>query len=78
MNRKMVFLMVLVLVVLAFALFNPHSISATGPKQYKVISGDHKGDFEKEVSTALNEGWSCVGGVSAPRGSYSYMQALVK
>ena len=75
MNRKMMFLMVLVLAVLAFALFNPYSISAAGPKQYKIIDGG-KSEVESGVTAALNDGWSLVGGVSA-RGSF-LIQALSK
>ena len=78
MNRKMVFLLVLVLAVLAFALFNPHSISAAGPKQYKVITVSYDRDkFEKDVTTALNDGWTLVGGVAIISGPYFY-QAMSK
>ena len=77
MNRKMAFFLILVFAVLAFALFNPYGISAAGPKQYKII--EVKGDtarFEREVTTALNDGWSLAGGVSIT--DTYYAQAVVK
>jgi hypothetical protein len=82
MNKKMMVFLVLVLVVLAFALFTPHGVSAAGPKQYKVIQGSfgEKSKFEQDVSAELNNGWSLAGGVSFATGNSSiyYNQALVK
>jgi len=78
MNKKMVFLLVLVLAVLAFALFKPHGISAAGPKQYKVIEVYRdKEKFEQDVTAALNDGWTLVGGVSS-KGNTDFIQALSK
>lgn len=77
MNKKMVFLLVLVLTVLAFALFNPYSISAAGPKQYKIIMG-RQNDIERDVTAALNDGWTLVGGVGFDNNNREYLQALSK
>lgn len=33
-------------------------------KQYKVVSGNPKDDFEKKVNESLKEGWQPLGGVS--------------
>jgi hypothetical protein len=80
MNKKMVGFLVLVLAVLAFALFTPYGVSAAGPKQYKIIAVEGQNRFEGEVTAALNDGWSPVGGVAIGigRSDRFYSQALVK
>jgi len=78
MNKKIVFILVLVLAVLAFALFSPYSISAVGPKQYKVIIFKSQVEFEQAVTSAINDGWSLVGGVNYDGDNNRLLQALSK
>jgi len=78
MNKKIVFILVLVLAVLAFALFSPYSISASGPKQYKIIIMKSQAEFEQAVTSAINDGWSLVGGVNYDGDNNRLLQALSK
>jgi len=78
MNKKIVFILVIVIAVLAFAIFNPYSISAVGPKQYKIIVSKSQVEFEQAVTSALNDGWSLVGGVNYDGDNNRLLQALSK
>lgn len=78
MNKKIMFILVLVIAVLAFALFSPYSISAAGPSQYKIIAIKSQAEFEQAVTAAINDGWSLVGGVNFDSYNGRYLQALSK